>query len=184
LKHGIGDALAALGIELARAAGVVIVAADLPQVQVSLMTARRPPLVLALLLAATGCVSSPPDGPLVEYRPGLPPVTRTVTCEADYTLVARDAAGAPGPFGVHHLRKGGRAGFRCEADGSLTAVAPGYTLALPPGAYAWEVVPESVPPLRERQLRAGREAVLTAAKVTGTGLLVTAATLLVLIIAL
>jgi hypothetical protein len=148
------------------------------------MTARRPHFALALLLSATGCVSSPPDGPLVEYRPGLPPMTRKVTCEADYMLVARDAAAAPGPFGVHHIRKGGQAGFRCEADGSLTALAPGYTLSLPPGAYAWEVVPESVPPLRERQLRAARDAFLTAAKVTGIAVLVTAATLFVLIIAL
>ena len=146
------------------------------------MLVRRPLLALALFGALTGCVSPPPDGPLVEYRPGLPPVTREVTCEADYALVAKDAAAAPGPFGAHHLRKGERVGFRCEADGSLTAVAPGYTLTLPPGAYAWEVVPGSVPPLRERQVRASREALLTAAKVTGIGLLIAAAALGVLVV--
>jgi hypothetical protein len=136
------------------------------------MMTRRPLLALALLSALTGCVSPPPDGPLVEYRPGLPPTTQKVRCEANYVLVAKDASGASGPFGEHHLKKGERVGFRCEADGSLTAIAPGYTLALPPGAYAWEVVPGSVPSLRERQLCETRAAFLTAAKVGGIVLLV------------
>ena len=148
------------------------------------MTARCPLVALALLSALAGCVSAPPDGPLVDYRPGLPPVTRKVTCEADYALVAKDAAAVPGPFGAHHLRKGDRIGFRCDADGSLTALAPGYALALPPGAYAWEVIPESVPPLRDRQLRASGDALLTAAKVTGTGLMVACTALVVLAIVL
>jgi hypothetical protein len=148
------------------------------------MAVRRPLLALALLAVLAGCVSSPPDGPLVEYHPGLPPVSRKVTCEADYTLVARDAAAVQGPFGAHHLRKGDRVGFRCEADGSVTALAPGYTLALPPGAYAWEVIPESVPSLGERRLCATGKALLTAATVTGGGLLVATGALGLLVLVL
>jgi hypothetical protein len=139
------------------------------------MTARRPFLALALLSALTGCVSPPPNGPLVEYRPGAPPVTGTVKCEANYVLVAKDPNAALGPFGEHHLRKGERVGFRCEADGSVTALAPGYTIALPPGAYAWEVVPGSVPPLRERQWCETRAHFMKFARVTGIALLVAAA---------
>lgn len=131
------------------------------------MTPRRPLLALALASALTGCVGAPPNGPLAEYRPGSPPVTGKVTCEADYALVARDPAGAAGPFGAHRLKKGERVGFRPEADGTVTAVAPGYTLALPPGSYAWEVVPGSVPSARERWLCETRGHALTAAKVTG-----------------
>lgn len=148
------------------------------------MTAHRPLLALALLSALTGCVSSPPDGPLVEYRPGLLPVTQTVKCEANYVLVAKDASGVTGPFGEHHLRKGERVGFRCEADGSVTAVAPGYTIALPPGAYAWEVVPGSVPSLRERQLCETRTHFVKAARVTGIVCLVAVAIVGVLTIVL
>ncbi len=128
---------------------------------------RRPLLALALVSAVTGCVSPPPSGPFVEYRDGLAPTTRKVTCEANYQLVATDAPAPPGPFGEHHLRKGERVGFRREIDGSLTAVAPGYTLPLPPGAYSWQVVQSSVPSVRERQLCATREYALKAAKYTG-----------------
>jgi hypothetical protein len=146
------------------------------------MTAPRPLHALALLCALTGCVSSPPDGPLVEYRPGQPAATQKVTCEANYTLVARDGAGAGGPFGEHHLKKGERVGFRCEPDGSVTALAPGYTIALPSGAYAWEVVPKSVPPLAERQWRETRAHLLTVGKVAGVALVLGAAALGVLTI--
>jgi len=139
---------------------------------------------IAMLFALSGCVSPPPSGPFVEYRDGLTPITRTVQCEANYVLVAKDAAAAPGPFGEHHIRKGEVIGFRRECDGSLTAVAPGYTLALPPGAYAWEVVRDSVPSLRERQWCETRQHLLTAAKIAGITVLVCCTTLLVLIIAL
>lgn len=103
-----------------------------------------------MVFALAGCVSPPPKGAFVEYRDGQAPTTRTVKCEADYELVAKDASAAPGPFGNHRIRKGGVVGFGREANGSLTAVAPGYTLPLPPGAYSWEVVPDSVPPQSER----------------------------------
>jgi hypothetical protein len=140
-----------------------------------ILTARRPLLALALVSALVGCVSSPPNGPLAEYRPGAPPVTRTIPCEANYALVARDGSGAGGPFGEHHLRTGERVGFRPGPDGSVTAVGPGYTLVLPSGDYAWEVVPGSVPPARERWLRETREHALMAAKVAGVGMLVATA---------
>ena len=143
---------------------------------------RRPMFALALLSALTGCASPPPTGPFVECRDGLPPVTRPVTCEANYVLVAKDAAAAPGPFGEHHIHKGEQIGFRREADGSLTAVAPGYTLPLPPGAYSWEVVQSSVPSLRERQWCETRAHMLTAAKVTGIVALVTLAVMGVLLV--
>src|SRR5262245_59605238 len=145
---------------------------------------RFPPLTLGMLFALAGCVSQPPGGPFVEYRDGLTPTTRTVTCEANYVLVAKDAAAAPGPFGEHHIRKGEAIGFRRESDGSVTAVAPGYALPLPPGWYAWEVVPDSVPPLRERQWCETRRLLGTAARITGITFLVCCTTLLVLIIAL
>lgn len=75
-------------------------------------------------------------------------------------------------------------GFRRAADGSLTAVAPGYAVALPPGAYSWEVVPDSVPPLHARRWSEARRHFETAAKVTGMTFLVGCTTLLVLIVAL
>jgi hypothetical protein len=151
-----------------------LVSSDSTHVRGQIMTARRPLLALALVSALTGCVNRPPDGPLAEYRPGAPPVTRSVTCEANYVLVAKDESGA-GPFGEHHLRRGERIGFRAGPDGSVTALAPGYTLALPPGAYAWEVVPGSVPSARERWLCETRAGALAVAKVTGIALLVAAA---------
>jgi hypothetical protein len=142
------------------------------------------PLALAMLFALAGCVSPPPSGPFVEYRDGLAPTTRTVKCEANYVLVAKDASAAPGPFGEHHFRKGDEIGFRLESDGSLAAVAPGYTLPLPPGAYAWEVVRDSVPSSRERLWCETKRHLWTAAKITGITFLVCCTTLLVLIIAL
>lgn len=145
---------------------------------------RIPLLALAMLFALAGCVSPPPSGPLVEYRDGQTPTTRTVQCEANYELVAKDASAAPGPFGNHHIRKGEVIGFRREANGSLTAVAPGYTLPLPPGAYSWEVVHDSVPSLRERQWCETRHHLGTAAKITGITFLACCTTLFVLIIAL
>lgn len=131
------------------------------------MIARRPLLALALLSALTGCAGRPPSGPLAEYRPGLQPTTVPVTCAANYVLVAKDAATPPAPPGEHHLRRGDRVGFRLGPDGSLTAVAPGYMLALPPGSYAWEAAPASIPSPRERQLCEAREHFLRAAKVAG-----------------
>lgn len=144
----------------------------------------RTPLLALALLAPVGCVSPPPPGPFVEYRDGQTPTTRTVKCEADYALVAHDPAAAVGPFGRHHVGRGGVLGFRRAADGSLNAVAPGYAVALPPGAYSWEVVADSVRPLRERQWTEARRHFETAAKVTGMTFLVGCTTLLVLIVAL
>ena len=143
---------------------------------------RRPLFALAMVSALTGCVSPPPTSPFVEYRDGLPPVTRPVECEANYRLVATDSSASPGPFGEHHIVKGGHIGFRREADGSLTAVAPGYALALPPGAYHWEVVQSSVPSVRERQLCATREYALKAARVAGIVTLVKLAVLGVMLV--
>ena len=145
---------------------------------------RRTLLALALVSTLTGCVAAPPTGAFVECRDGQAATTRAVKCEADYRLVATAAPGGavPGPFGDHHVTKGGRIGFRREADGSLVAVAPGYTLALPPGAYSWEVVPESVPSLRERQLCEARGHFLKAAKITGIVTIVALAVLGVLVI--
>jgi hypothetical protein len=131
------------------------------------MSFRRPLLALALVSALTGCLSTPPCGTIAQYSPGSPSVAGNVTCEANYTLVSRDENGPRATFGEHHLRRGDRVGFRAEADGSVTAVAPGYSLALPAGSYAWEAVPGSVPSERERWLCETRRHALTAAKVTG-----------------
>jgi hypothetical protein len=144
----------------------------------------RTALLALALLAPVGCVSPPPVGPFVEYRDGQTPTTRTVKCEADYALVAHDPSAAVGPFGRHHVGRGGVLGFRRAADGSLTAVAPGYAVALPHGAYSWEVVPDSVAPLRERQWSVARAHLGTVAKAAGMTFLVGCTTLLVLIIAL
>jgi hypothetical protein len=109
---------------------------------------HRPLLALALVSALTGCVAAPPAGPLVEYRDGLTPITRPVKCPATYVLRA-DPPGAV-PLAEHHVAEGERIGFRREEDGSVSAVAPGYTIALAPGAYSWVVVRGSVPSWRER----------------------------------
>jgi hypothetical protein len=108
---------------------------------------RRSITALALVSALTGCVAAPPKGPLVEYRDGITPVTRPVKCEATYALRSADR---PDPLTAHHVERGERLGFRREADGSVTAVAPGHLLPLAPGAYTWEVVPGSVAPWRTR----------------------------------
>ena len=71
-------------------------------------------------------------------------------CEANYVLVTKDSHSAIGQIAEHHIVKGERVGFRREEDGTVTAIAPGYKLTLPPGVYAWEVVRSSVPPWRER----------------------------------
>ena len=70
--------------------------------------------------------------------------------------------------------KGERVGFRREPDGSVTAIAPGDKLALPPGAYAWEVVRSSVPPWRERFWCELRDRGIEAERATGVALLCTA----------
>lgn len=124
------------------------------------MSLRRPLLALALASTLTGCVSTVPCGPIAEYRPGSPAASRKVTCNANYTLVSQDENGPRGTFGDHQLRRGQRVGFRPEADGSVTAIAPDYVQTLPPGSYAWVVVPGTVPPASERLLcDAGRNAV-------------------------
>lgn len=125
---------------------------------------RRIVLALALVSALTGCVVAPPTGPLVEYRDGLTPITRPVKCPATYVLCA-DRSGAT-PLAEHHVTKGERIGFRREEDGSVSAVAPGYTLALPPGAYRWDVVRESVAPWPARAWCETRQRAVTAGNAT------------------
>ena len=147
------------------------------------MTARRPLLALALVSALTGCVSAPPSGPIVEYRSGSPTVTGKVPCDAKYTLVTRDENEPRNTFGEHCLQKGQQLGFRSETDGSVTALAPGFTRLLPPGSYAWEAVASSIPSERERWLCEASKHVSTAAKVTGVVVAVAAFTLLVIIAA-
>ena len=131
------------------------------------MPIRRPLLALALASTLTGCVSTVPVGPLAEYRPGSPSVSGKATCDASYALVSRDENGPSGTFGDHRLRRGERVGFRPEADGSVTAVAPEYTHSLPAGSYAWVVVPASVPSENERLLCDARRNALNVAKVAG-----------------
>ena len=127
---------------------------------------RRVTLALALASALTGCVAAPPSGPLVEYRDGLTPITRPVKCPATYVLTATDQYRGPVPLAEHHVAKGERIGFKRQEDGSLVAVAPGYTLPLPPGAYTWEVVRASVQPLHERLWCETRERTVQAGKTT------------------
>ncbi|WP_439627208.1 hypothetical protein [Gemmata sp.] len=131
------------------------------------MPVRRPLLALALASALTGCVSAPPNGPIALYSPGAQPVSGKVPCDANYALVARDENGPRDAFGEHHLRRGDRVGFRVETDGSVTAVAPGYSLTLPAGSYAWEVVAASAPTERDLLRCDARRHALTAAKVAG-----------------
>jgi len=145
------------------------------------MITRRPLLVLALVSALTGCVSAPPSGPIVEYRPGSPSVTGKVPCDANYTLVTRNENGPRNTFGEHCFQKGQQLGFRCETDGSVTAIAPGFTRLLPPGTYAWEAVASSIPSERERRLCETRRHALTAVKVTAVVVAVAAVALVVLI---
>lgn len=111
---------------------------------------RRPLLALALLPALTGCVAAPPTGPLVEYHAGEPPITRPVKCPATYVLTTTDQPTGRPPLSAHRVMKGEWLGFRSAEDGSVVAVAPGYMLPLPPGAYRWEVVRGSAAPWRER----------------------------------
>ncbi len=131
------------------------------------ITTRRPLLALALASALTGCVSAPPAGPVAEYRTGSPAATAKVACDANYAIVARDENGPRGPLGERHVRKGECVGFRPESDGSVTAIAPGYTLSLPSGSYAWEAVPGSLPTEREQRMCETRSHALRAAKVVG-----------------
>jgi hypothetical protein len=125
--------------------------------------------VLALVSVLTGCVGSPPRSPFVEYREGLPPAVRRVTCEATYTLYLADRPSAV--ITEHHITRGERIGFRREEDGSVAAVAPGQIILLPPGAYTWGVLPGSVPPWRERFLCEARQYSFATARVTGITLL-------------
>ena len=131
---------------------------------------RRFTFALAFLSALTGCVAAPPSGPLVEYREGLTPITRPVKCRATYALCAHDRPPGEGVLASHCVAEGERIGFRREEDGSVTAVAPGYTLPLAPGSYSWEVVRESVPPWRERFWQKTRDDAEATVKITGTAL--------------
>lgn len=126
---------------------------------------RRAVLALALLSALTGCVAVPPTGPLVEYRDGLTPITRPVKCPGVYVLCPSDQP-CSAPLAEHNVVKGERIGFRREADGSVVAVAPGYTMSLPPGVYQWDVVRESVAPWHERMWCETREHAVAAGKTT------------------
>jgi hypothetical protein len=107
---------------------------------------RPTALALALASALTGCVATPPTGAFVEYRDGLTPTTRPVKCEATYALRSADQAA---PLTAHHVQRSERLGFRREADGSVSAVAPGQILPLAPGTYSWVVV-GGVPPWWKR----------------------------------
>jgi hypothetical protein len=139
---------------------------------------RRTTFALAFVSALTGCVASPPNGPLVEYRAGLTPVTRPVKCEANYALFSSAQPGVP--LAEHHITECERVGFCREENGSVSAVAPGYRLALPPGEYTWEVIHASVSPWRERfWQQAGKNAGFTL-KVTGIAVGVTCLILLAL----
>jgi hypothetical protein len=140
---------------------------------------RRCALALALVSALTGCVAAPPKGPLVEYHEGLAPTTRRVECEANYALLTKNPSAVSGQIALHHIVKGEWVGFRREADGTVIAIAPGYTFPLPPGAYAWEVVRESVPPWRERLWCEVRQRGIVAGRITGTALLCTAVVIIV-----
>jgi hypothetical protein len=132
---------------------------------VLLMPIRRPVLALAFASALTGCVSTVPKGPIAEYRPGSPSVSGKATCDASYTLVSQDENGLRGTFGDHRLRRGERVGFRPEADGSVTAIAPDYVHSLPSGSYAWVAVPGKIPSASERLLCDARRNAFNAAKV-------------------
>jgi len=146
------------------------------------MTARRPILALALVSALTGCVSAPPSGPIVEYRSGSPSVNGKVPFDAKYTLVTHEENGPRSSFGEHCLQKGQQLGFRSEPDGSVTAIAPGFTRLLPPGSYAWEAVASSVPSKRDRWVCETRRHIFTAFKITGVVVAVAAVAFVVLFI--
>src|SRR5829696_1862416 len=119
---------------------------------------RRLILPLAYVSALTGCVAAPPKGAFVEYRDGQTPVTKPIKYEATYALSAADQPSGTLPLTSHQLAKGERIGFCRGADGTMYAVAPGYSIALPPGgAYSWEVVPGSGPSESERKWSAARE---------------------------
>jgi len=107
-------------------------------------------LPLAYIATLTGCMSAPPRGAFVEYREGETPVTQPIKYEATYELRAKDQPPDTPPLTAHYLAKGERIGFCRASDGSLWAVAPGYSLSLAPGSYAWKVVPGSGPSDKER----------------------------------
>jgi hypothetical protein len=121
-------------------------------------------LPLAYVSALTGCVTAPPKGAVVAYRDGDAPVTKPIKYEAIYALRDTGAPDAP-PLTTHYLTKGEKVGFCRGADGTVNAVAPGYLTALPPGEYAWEVVPGSGPSKKERAWTQAREGSLAAGKV-------------------
>ncbi len=133
---------------------------------------RSVALALAFVSTLTGCVAAPPKGPLVEYRDGVRAVTRRVKCEANYELVTEDATSVSGQIAEHHILKGECVGFRREPDGTVMAIAPGYSLPLPPGSYAWEVVRSLVPSWRERLWSETRGRALEAERATGATIVV------------
>jgi hypothetical protein len=140
---------------------------------------QRIMLPLAIVSALTGCVSSPPKGPLVEYHEGLTPITRPSPCEASYAL-RPTAEPAAQPLLVLHVTEGARVGFRRELDGSVTAIGSTnkstVTLPLQPAcAYVWEVVPGSVPSWKKRAKQEFRDT--TKSVVTQTAAFTAIATL-------
>jgi hypothetical protein len=72
--------------------------------------------------------------------------------DAVYALRADDPPGAP-PLYECRVPVNGQIGFYRERDGTLVALAPGYKQPLPPGAYRWDVVRDSVEPWRDRVRR-------------------------------
>ena len=140
---------------------------------------RRFLMTLALLSALTGCVGSPPSGPLVEYRDGLTPITRPVKCEAKYALRTAGPPDAP-PVAERFAVEGQRIGFYRNEYGELFAVAPGWTEPLGPGGYRWEVVKSSVPPWRARVRERVNDDVVETRKFTREAL-ATTGTVLILV---
>lgn len=132
---------------------------------------RRVVLALALVSALTGCIGSPPTGPLVEYRDGLTPITRRVPCDATYRLCRSDDPTAPSLI-EPYIKENDRIGFRREKDGTVVGDAAGCTIELPPGAYRWEVVPESVAPFRERFRQRVHEDVTETAEFTRNAIII------------
>jgi hypothetical protein len=121
-------------------------------------------LPLAYVSVLTGCVTAP-KGAVVAYRDGDAPATKPIKYEAIYALCDKGAAPDAPPLTSHYLTKGEKVGFCRGADGAVHAVAPGYLAALPPGEYAWEVVPGSGPSKKERAWTQAREGSLAAGKV-------------------
>jgi hypothetical protein len=140
---------------------------------------RRTAAALALVSSLSGCLA-PGPGPVVTSggaRGRQNPNTRTVWFDAVYALRADDPPGEP----LYECRVpvNGRIGFYRERDGTLVALAPGYKQPLPPGAYRWDVVRDSVEPWRDRVRREFRQDVTETAEFTKLALVVTGIVVLV-----